>query len=88
MTPTLEIASAFHQAVHDDHEALTATIARLREQTHTGGFAYYVDIAHFMAALPLPSSHTPPHWLDDENTVRNRWRTLVTDRRHHLGIGQ
>ncbi|MEU8976845.1 hypothetical protein AB0D11_48350 [Streptomyces monashensis] len=36
MTAALELAAAFHQAVLDDHDALAATLARLREQTRTG----------------------------------------------------
>ncbi|MFJ9590726.1 hypothetical protein [Streptomyces acidicola] len=88
MTPTLELACAFHQAVLDDHNALTATIARLRSQTRDGTHAYYTDIAHFMAGLPLPADHTPPHWLDGEQNTRARWHTLVTARRDHLHISQ
>ncbi|MER8188397.1 zeta toxin family protein [Kitasatospora sp. NPDC094015] len=37
-------------------------------------------IAHFMAGRPLPTPSTT-RWLDDEDTVRTRWRTLVTTRR-------
>ncbi|MCX4410165.1 hypothetical protein OG840_53900 [Streptomyces sp. NBC_01764] len=33
LTPAIELACAFHQAVLDDHTALHATLARLREQT-------------------------------------------------------
>ncbi|MFJ9931404.1 ATP/GTP-binding protein [Streptomyces misionensis] len=84
MAPTLELAAAFHQAVLDDHDALAATISRLREQTQGGDYAYYVDIATFMAGLSLPAGHTPPHWLDGEQTTRSRWRTLVTTRQHLL----
>ncbi|MFC9634573.1 hypothetical protein ACFTY8_36280 [Streptomyces mirabilis] len=87
MTPTLEVATAFHQAVLDDHEALNATIARLREQTSDGTYAYYTDIAHFMADLPLPPDHTPPRWLDDEEATRARWRAIVTARRDLLPPG-
>ncbi|MFF4935027.1 hypothetical protein ACFY2H_40165 [Streptomyces griseofuscus] len=78
MAPTLELAAAFHQAVPDDHDALAATISRLLEQTQSGDYAYYIDIATFMADLPLHTGHTPPHCLDGEQTTRSRWRTLVT----------
>ncbi|MCZ0983741.1 ATP/GTP-binding protein [Streptomyces diastatochromogenes] len=88
MTPTLDLAVSFHQAVQGDHEALTATIARLRDQTSNGTFAYYTDIAHFMADLPLPDDHTPPRWLDSEETTRARWRALVTARRALLRTTQ
>ncbi|MBT2509475.1 hypothetical protein J7I98_27100 [Streptomyces sp. ISL-98] len=60
VTPTLELALAFHQAVLDDLDALTATISRLRELTRGGDFAYYIDIAHFMAGLTLPAEQ--PGW--------------------------
>ncbi|MFD9592098.1 hypothetical protein ACFWA9_04975 [Kitasatospora sp. NPDC059973] len=36
-----------------------------------------------MAGLPLPQP-SAVQWLDDENTVRTRWRTLVTNRQDHL----
>ncbi|CCK32968.1 putative ATP/GTP-binding protein (plasmid) [Streptomyces davaonensis JCM 4913] len=80
MTPTLELACSFHQAVLADQDALAATIARLRAQTGDGAYAYYTDIAHFMAGLPLPAGRTPPQWLDGEDNTRARWRTLVTAR--------
>ncbi|MGJ5756657.1 hypothetical protein FB563_8205 [Streptomyces puniciscabiei] len=78
MTPTLERAAAFHQAVLDDHDALAATLSRLREQTQNGDYAYYIDIVSFMAGLPLPADHTTLQWLDSEQATRTRWRTLVT----------
>ncbi|MFE5894866.1 hypothetical protein ACFQ6E_38885 [Streptomyces sp. NPDC056462] len=56
MVPTLEMALAFHQAVLDAHGAVSATVARLREQTQGGDYAYCVDIASFMAD-PLPADH-------------------------------
>ncbi|NUK23492.1 ATP/GTP-binding protein [Streptomyces lunaelactis] len=82
MTPTLELAAAFHQAVLDDQDALRATISRLREQTRNGDFTYYVSIAHFMADLPLPAGHPQPQWLDGTQATRTRWRALVTTRRN------
>lgn len=84
MTPTLELAAAFHQAVLDDRDAISATIARLREQTQGGDYAYYVDIVSFMADLPLPADHTAPQWLDGEQVTRERWREVVTVRRDRL----
>ncbi|MER6123017.1 ATP/GTP-binding protein [Streptomyces sp. NPDC001795] len=84
MAPTLELAAAFHQAVLDETDALAATLSQLREQTQNGDYAYYIDIASFMAGLPLPADHTAPHWLDGEEVTRRRWRTLVTTRQQHL----
>ncbi|GGV47608.1 ATP/GTP-binding protein [Kitasatospora herbaricolor] len=80
---TLELALAFHHAVQGDEEQLAATVGRLRELSGDGDYAYYVDIAHFMADLPLPES-SPARWIDGEDTTRQRWRSLVTDRREHL----
>jgi hypothetical protein len=54
MTPSLELALAFHQAVLEDHDAVSATITRLRELTQDADHAYYIDFACFMADLPLP----------------------------------
>lgn len=84
MTPTLELAAAFHQAVLEDRDALTNSISRLRELTQDGDYSYYTDIAHFMAGLPLPADHTAPQWLDGEPATRTRWHDLVTTRRHLL----
>ncbi|MFD5752218.1 hypothetical protein [Streptomyces sp. NPDC127033] len=59
---TLDLALCFHHAVQDNRAALATTIARLRERTHS---AYYTDITHFMAGLPLPAP-SPARWLDTE----------------------
>jgi hypothetical protein len=88
MTPTLEVAVAFHQAVLDDRDTLAATISRLRELTRNGDYAYYVDIACFMADLPLPADHTAPQWLDGGQATRTRWRDIVTARRDLLRTGR
>ncbi|MCX4673610.1 ATP/GTP-binding protein [Streptomyces sp. NBC_01381] len=84
MTPTLELAAAFHQAVLDDHDRLSTTVSRLRELTGGRDYAYYVDIACFMADLPLPADHTAPQWLDGEQATRARWHDLVSSRREVL----
>ncbi|MFG2910920.1 ATP/GTP-binding protein [Kitasatospora sp. NPDC048286] len=81
LIPLLETALAFHHALRGTEDDLTAAIARLRDATANGDFAYYADIAHFMAGRPLPAPSTT-QWLDDEDTVRNRWRTLVTTRQY------
>lgn len=62
LIPLLETALAFHHAVRDEADDLAAAIARLREATATGDFAYYLDIAHFMAGLPLERPSTT-RWL-------------------------
>ncbi|MBL1086769.1 ATP/GTP-binding protein [Streptomyces actinomycinicus] len=83
LVPLLATAQAFHHAVRGAQDDLAATIDRLREATATGDFAYYVDIAHFMAGQPLLQPSTTA-WLDTEDAVRNRWRTLVDERQRHL----
>ncbi|MEU5682422.1 ATP/GTP-binding protein [Streptomyces venezuelae] len=82
----LELARAFHHAVREDQAGVASRISRLRELTREGYYAYYVDIAHFMAdlALDTPSS---AQWLDEQQTVRQRWRSMVTDRRALLISG-
>ncbi|WP_331736656.1 ATP/GTP-binding protein (plasmid) [Streptomyces canus] len=84
LTPLLEHTLVFHHAVRGAQDDLTATIDRLHEATANGDFAYYVHIAAAMGDLPQPSG-SAIQWLDDEPTVRGRWRSLVTARQHHLG---
>ncbi|MER6958209.1 hypothetical protein [Streptomyces sp. NPDC000618] len=79
----LDLALAVRDAVRDDQDQVATTIARLRENTRSGDFAYYSDIAAFMAGLaPAPPSGT--QWVDSEPAARQRWRTLVTVGQHHL----
>ncbi|GAA5706192.1 hypothetical protein AQJ43_36975 [Streptomyces avermitilis] len=84
MTPALELAAAFHQAVLEDHDGLSAALSRLRELTQNGDHAFYIDIAHFMADLPPPAEHTAPQWLDSEHATLKRWHEFVTARRDFL----
>jgi hypothetical protein len=63
---------------------VAATIARLRENTRGGDFAYYSDIVAFMADLPLEEA-SPTRWLDGADAVRTRWHGLVQTRRARLG---
>ncbi|MFE4998475.1 hypothetical protein ACFRH4_45770 [Streptomyces mirabilis] len=60
LTPAIELACAFHQAVLDDRTALHATLARLREQTSDEDHAYFVDVAQFMADMPVESDFRSP----------------------------
>ena len=88
---TLQLAVCFHHAVLDtgtdtatDPE-LDAAITRLRELTAAGDYAYYTDIAHFMAARPLlPGLASPARWIDPQPLTRERWRALVIARRTRL----
>lgn len=83
LTPAIELACAFHQAVLDDHSALRATLVRLRELTSHEDHAYFVDIAHFMADMPLDQA-SGARWLDGEQHTRSRWRGLVLARQAYL----
>ncbi|MEW2623599.1 hypothetical protein [Streptomyces sp. NPDC048106] len=79
----VELALAFHHAVRGEDQELAAVIGRLRTLTATGDFAYFTDIAHFMAALPLPEPSTI-RWTTSEDHVRSAWRGLVQARQEHL----
>ncbi|MDX3129606.1 ATP/GTP-binding protein [Streptomyces europaeiscabiei] len=79
---TLDLALAFHHAVRNDHDQVAATIARLRENTHSGDYTYYCDIAAYMDGQPAESS--PARWIDGGQAVSQCWRTLVAARRDHL----
>lgn len=78
----VELALAFHHAARGEDQKLAATIDRLRELTATGDFAYFTNIAHYMADLPLPGP-TTTRWLDGPDAVRARWQHLVHTRRTH-----
>ncbi|MDX3066449.1 ATP/GTP-binding protein, partial [Streptomyces sp. ND04-05B] len=80
----LDLALAFHHAVRDDQDQVAATIARLRENTRDGDYAYYSDIAAFMAGQAPPRA-SGARWVDSELATRERWHALVIARRHHLG---
>ncbi|MFB8039194.1 hypothetical protein ACFC5Z_41160 [Streptomyces sp. NPDC056004] len=82
----VELAPAFHHAVRGEDQDLAATISRPRELTATGDFAYFADIAHFMAALPLPEPSTT-RWTKSDDDVRTAWRGLVQARQEHLLTG-
>ncbi|MEU6019374.1 hypothetical protein ABZ826_36920 [Streptomyces sp. NPDC047515] len=49
----LDLALALHHTVRGDDAAVRNDIARLEELTRSGDYAYYTDIAHFLAGLPL-----------------------------------
>ncbi|MFF3177972.1 ATP/GTP-binding protein [Streptomyces sp. NPDC057900] len=80
---TLELALAFHHAVRDEPDDVQAVITRLRELTGADDHSFYVDIAHYMADLPLPGP-SPVVWLSSAQSVRRHWLNLVSDRREHL----
>ncbi|UQA97128.1 hypothetical protein [Streptomyces halobius] len=51
--------------------------------TASGDFRYYVHIAASMGDRPQPDGPAI-RWLDNQHTVRARWRALVTARQDHL----
>ncbi|MFB7852708.1 hypothetical protein ACFC34_37635 [Streptomyces sp. NPDC056053] len=78
------LAECFHHAVRNDHTRAGAAISRLRDLTRDH-YTYYVDIAQFMADVPLDQV-SGTRWLDSEQHTRDRWRSLVTARQaHHSG---
>ncbi|MFJ6252620.1 MULTISPECIES: ATP/GTP-binding protein [unclassified Streptomyces] len=82
-TAILELAICFHQAVLDDDQGVSDTITRLHDQTNSGDYAYYTDIARFMADLPLPQL-SAARWITSEEHVRTTWRHLVRNRQVYL----
>ncbi|NUK26748.1 ATP/GTP-binding protein [Streptomyces lunaelactis] len=83
--PILELALCFHYAVLGADHSVSASITRLNDLTRSGDYAYYVDIAHFMADLSPPAdAPSRAQWLDGERPTRQRWRALVTTRRDRL----
>ncbi|WP_116428737.1 hypothetical protein [Streptomyces spongiicola] len=81
LEPSPDLAVAFHHAGLGTHEDLNATADRLRDSTTTGGYAY----PHIAAAFgDLPRPQPLVQWLEDDHTVRERWRTLATIRQAHL----
>lgn len=61
---------------------MAATVNRLRTLTTTGDFAYFADIAHFMAGLPRSTGSTT-RWAYDEEQVRSRGHALVPGRQEY-----
>ncbi|MFD5882791.1 hypothetical protein [Streptomyces yangpuensis] len=80
----LELALALHHAVLGEHDKVRTVIARLHELAERGDYAYYADIAHHMAGLPLPAP-SPTTWLATPDIVRGRWQQLVQHGRALLG---
>ncbi|MFD5618510.1 hypothetical protein [Streptomyces yangpuensis] len=80
----VDLALAFHHAARGEDQDVAATIDRLRALTTTGDFAYFTDIAHFMAGLPVPAS-SATRWLDSPDLTRAGWQRIVDARREHLG---
>ncbi|MGI5485039.1 ATP/GTP-binding protein [Streptomyces lavendofoliae] len=79
----LDLGLAFHHAVQGDENKVSAVIDRLRELARSGDYAYYADIAHFMAGLRLPDGSSA-RWLDGHEAVRARWQQLVQTRRAQI----
>ncbi|MFF5476723.1 ATP/GTP-binding protein [Streptomyces sp. NPDC012935] len=84
----LQLALCFHHAVLDARDELAAGISLLHELTRSGDYAYYVEIAHFMADLPLPPNVAQARWIDGERRTRERWRNIVMTRRNRLGTAR
>ncbi|WP_308315927.1 hypothetical protein [Streptomyces sp. CC228A] len=82
----LELALAFHHAALGEHHKVRAVIDRLHVLARTGDYAYYADIAHYMAALPLPEP-SAARWITSEDDVRAAWRSLVQARQERLTAG-
>ncbi len=76
----------FHHAVRGAADCAAASIARLHDLTRGGDYAYYVDIAHFMAGLPQ-QPHATVRWLHGPDAAWNNWRRIITTRQEFLERG-
>ncbi|MGA5057828.1 hypothetical protein ACPB99_10290 [Streptomyces pseudogriseolus] len=65
----LQLALCFHHAVLDAQDDLVDAITRLRELTQSGDYACHVEIAHFMAGLPLPEHTAQARWIDGRRST-------------------
>ncbi|WP_320784218.1 ATP/GTP-binding protein [Streptomyces sp. CRN 30] len=79
----LQLVLCFHHALVGAHDEVEAGISRLHDLTHGGDYAYFVEIAHFMAGLPLPPDIARAQWIDGEEQTRERWRGMVRTRPAH-----
>ncbi|MFJ3205802.1 hypothetical protein [Streptomyces sp. NPDC086989] len=79
----VELAVAFQHAVREEDQELAAAIGRLRELTATGNFAYFTDIALFMAETPMPEP-SAARWVTAQEDVRAAWRSLLQTRQELL----
>ncbi|MGI5485148.1 hypothetical protein [Streptomyces lavendofoliae] len=68
---------------HGEDDKLRLVSNRLRELAGTDDYAYYADIAHFMAGLRLPDGSSA-RWLDGHKAVRARWQQLFQTRRAQI----
>ncbi|MFD8913901.1 hypothetical protein [Streptomyces sp. NPDC059575] len=81
LLPLLELAVCFYYAVSGDDERLAIAVHRLRRLTNDGDYSYLANVASFMGDQSSRPDTWPVHWLINEETVRRRWRTLVTEKR-------
>jgi hypothetical protein len=81
----IQLVMCFHHVVLDAHDELAAGISRLRDLTQSGNYAHYVEIAHFMAGLPLREHAPRARWIDGQQRTRERWRAVVNARRDYAG---
>jgi hypothetical protein len=58
------------------------SVGRLRVLTAHGSYSYYLGIVAFMADRE-PAYRWDTAWLDSEDAVPARWRSLVTTRQQH-----
>ncbi|MFD3874625.1 hypothetical protein [Streptomyces sp. NPDC058623] len=79
----LELALAFHHPVQHEPDEARATIDRLRDHVRGADYAYYYDIAHYMAGLTLPAASTA-WWINGEEQARTGWHALVRERQEQL----
>lgn len=76
--------ACFHAAIVGSPALVQDGRARLSECVSGAEFAYLLELAHYLTGKEAPAELPRAVWIDGVEATRNRWMTLVTERRRSL----